>query len=88
MSEHRFDTSGPVRLAVKVATCNLNLVTTHGQGSTVNLDGPQKLLDGVTVDLTGDRLIIEHRRRARMSFFERWDGSLQIDVRIPHGSAV
>jgi DUF4097 and DUF4098 domain-containing protein YvlB len=88
MSEHRFDSPGPVRLAVKVATCNLNLVTIDGQQSTVALDGPQKLLDGVTVDLTGDRLIVDHRRKARMSFFERWDGSLHIDVRIPHGSSV
>jgi DUF4097 and DUF4098 domain-containing protein YvlB len=88
MSEHRFDTPGPLRLALKVASCNLNLVTVDGQASTVTLDGPQKLLDGVTVDLTGDRLIVEHRRRARMSFFERWDGSLKIDVRIPHGSTV
>jgi DUF4097 and DUF4098 domain-containing protein YvlB len=88
MSEHRFDTPRPVRLAVKVATCHLNLVTIDGSESTVTLDGPQKLIDGVTVDLSGDRLVVEHRRRARMSFYERWEGSLEIDVRIPHRSAV
>jgi DUF4097 and DUF4098 domain-containing protein YvlB len=88
MSEHRFETPRPVRLAVKVATCNLRLVTVDGAESTVVLDGPQKLIEGVTVDLTGDRLVIEHRRKVRMSFFERWEGSLDIDVRIPHRSAV
>jgi DUF4097 and DUF4098 domain-containing protein YvlB len=88
MSEQCFDTPRPIRLAVKVTAGEVSVVSVDGQESTVRLEGPQKLVEETAADLAGDRLRIEHRRKPRINFFDHWEGSLQIDVRVPHGSTV
>ena len=88
MSEQHFTTPQPVALDVKVAAGQLRIATVDGDQSTVTLVGSPKLLDATVVELVGGRLVVEQRRKALTSLFERWDGSLHVEVRVPHGSSV
>src|SRR6516162_517150 len=85
MSEQQFPTSGPVRLEVTVHRGQVEVEVVEAGESTVTVDGTRKLVEATTVELTGDRLVIELRRRG---LFDRLDGSLRIRARVPRGSRV
>jgi hypothetical protein len=84
----RFTTPQPVRLEIKVPGGEIDVETVDGDESTVTLDGSQKLVDATTVELLGDRLVVELRRKSKT--FTGWlrptDGSLHIQARVPHHS--
>jgi DUF4097 and DUF4098 domain-containing protein YvlB len=88
VQEQRFTTTAPVRLEVKVAIGEIDVATTDSCESTVTLEGSQRLVDGISVELAGDRLVVQHRQRLLSGWFERFDGSLRVHVQVPHGSAV
>jgi Putative adhesin len=88
MSDQRFTTPSPVRLQVAVAAGDLHVATVDGTESTVTLEGSQRLLDTIRVELSGERLVIEQRRKPRLGLFERLDDSLRVQARVPHGSRV
>jgi DUF4097 and DUF4098 domain-containing protein YvlB len=87
MSERRFDTPGPVRLEVKVASAEIDVATIDGTESTVLLEGAPKRVEETTVTLTGDRLAIGPQRKT-FNLFGRFDGPLHVQVRVPHRSRV
>jgi DUF4097 and DUF4098 domain-containing protein YvlB len=88
MSEQQFATPQPVRLEVRIAVGDVRVATVDGDKSTVTLEGSQKVADATRVEFTGDRLVIEQRRKSLVSFFERSDEPLHVQVGIPHRSRV
>jgi hypothetical protein len=88
MTEQQFDTPGPVKLEVTFAAGDVQIATVDGHDSTVTLEGSQRLLDATRVELIGDRLVIQQRRRSFTGLFDRIDNRWHVQARIPHGSRV
>jgi DUF4097 and DUF4098 domain-containing protein YvlB len=88
LSEQRFTTPGPVRLEVQVPAGDVDVTTTDSGESTVELEGPKKLLDATRVEQKGDRLLIAHTRKSLRSVFEHFGDPLRVRVRVPHRSSV
>jgi DUF4097 and DUF4098 domain-containing protein YvlB len=86
MSEQHFTTPAPVRLEIRVAAGTVRVESVDGDRSSVTLDGPEKFLDAVRVELIGDRLLVDRRRKSLTGIFERWDQPVQVTVLVPHGS--
>jgi DUF4097 and DUF4098 domain-containing protein YvlB len=86
MSEQTFQTPGPVRLEVRVPAGDLDVSTAEAGESRIVLSGSQKLIDSLSVDLVGDRLVVEQPRR--LGLFGRLGGELKVEARIPAGSRV
>jgi DUF4097 and DUF4098 domain-containing protein YvlB len=88
MPTQQFATPRPVRLEIRVAAGDLHVVTVDGDESTVTLEGSQKPLEVTTVELVGDRLLVEQRRKSFIGLFGRFAESLHVQVRVPHRSRV
>jgi DUF4097 and DUF4098 domain-containing protein YvlB len=88
MAEQRFSTTGPIRLEIKIAVGDIEVVTSDVPESTISVSGSQKLVDATSVELVGNRLVVEHQRKRFSGFYERFDGSLHIEARVPAGSRV
>jgi Putative adhesin len=88
MSVQRFSTPEPVRLEIDLPLGGVEVVTADEGESTVSLAGSQKLVDAMTVELVGDRLVVRLQRRRFGGLFERLDGSLYVLARVPSGSRV
>jgi putative adhesin len=88
MSTQQFTTPGPIRLDVTVAAGTLDVATVDGDESSVTIEGSQKAVDALHVELVGDRLVIEQRRKSLIGFLDRLDDSLHAHARVPQGSAV
>lgn len=88
MSEQRFPTPHPITLDVKLAKGDLRVASAEGDESTVTLDGSSNLLETVRVELVGERLVIEQRRKSMLGIFDRFDGHLRVSVSVPHYSQV
>jgi hypothetical protein len=54
----------------------------------VTLEGSQKLVDAIRVELIGDRLVIQQRRKSVIGFLERWEDPLHVRASIPAASSV
>jgi DUF4097 and DUF4098 domain-containing protein YvlB len=88
MTEQRFDTPRPVTLEVRFAGGRARVATTDGQESTVTIEGSHRALDATRVELIGDRLVIQQRRRGFSGVFDRVDHTLAIEAQVPAGSNV
>jgi putative adhesin len=88
MAEQRFATPRPVRLEVRVPVADVDVATVDGGESTVTLEGSPKLVDATKVELVGDRLVVEPRRKTFSSLFGRFDGSLHVRARVLHHARV
>lgn len=88
MLEHRFDTPRPVRLELKLAAGEVEVLSVPGEESSVTLDGPDKVVEEARVELVGDRLIVEERRKGLMGLFASIGEPLSVRVQVPHGSRV
>jgi len=88
MSEHRFDTPGPVRLELKLAAGDIRVVTVDGSESTVTLEGPARVVEDARVELIGDRLIVTEVRKGFMGIIAGMSEPLHVRVQIPHRSHV
>jgi hypothetical protein len=84
--EQRFDTPRPVRLEVRIPGGTVNVVSVDGAQSLVRLEGSEKLIEATTVELIGDRLVVEMRRKAFAGLFGGFEHSLRIDAQVPHHS--
>jgi len=87
MSVQRFPTPEPVRLEINLPLGGVEVVTADDGESTVSLAGSQRLVDATVVELIGDRLVVEQRRRFG-GLFDKLDGSLYVLVNVPHRSHV
>ena len=88
MNDQRFTTLEPVRLEINLPIGEIDIATTDPGESSVSLSGSQKLIDATTVELVGDRLVVQMQRRLFGGLFEKLEGSLYLLVRVPHGSSV
>ncbi|HET7049458.1 MAG TPA: DUF4097 family beta strand repeat-containing protein [Solirubrobacteraceae bacterium] len=88
MSTQQFTTPGPIRLEVTVAAGTLDVATVDGDESTVTIECSPKAVDTLHVELVGDRLVVEQRRKSLIGFFDRADESLRVLARVPQGSGV
>jgi DUF4097 and DUF4098 domain-containing protein YvlB len=88
MTEQQFSTPKPVRLELRLAAGDVRVSTVDGDRSTVSVEGSQRAVETVRVELVGDRLLVEQRRKSRFSFFGQFDGSLDVRVQVPDGSSV
>lgn len=86
--EQRFDTSGPVRLEVRIPSGEINVVTVDDAQSLVRLEGSEKLIEATTVELIGDRLVVEMRRKAFAGLFGQFEQPLRIEAHVPRHSDV
>jgi putative adhesin len=86
--EKQFTTPNPIAVQVRVASGEIQISTVDGDQSSVVFEGSQKLLDAVKVDLVGDRLVIDERRKSAFGFLRFFEDALRVDVRVPHGSRV
>jgi hypothetical protein len=88
MTEEHFTTPHPVRLEVKLDAGAVRVTTVDGDQSTVRLEGSPKLLDTTRVQLVGNRLLVEQRRKSRTGWLGRWHEPLHVQAEVPHGSHV
>jgi hypothetical protein len=88
MNEQHFTTPEPVKLEVKVGAGVVEVTTVDGDQSTVRLEGSPKVLDTARVQLVGDRLLVEQRRKSLTSWLGRWQEPLHVRAEVPHRSHV
>ncbi len=88
MTEQRFVTPGAVRLEIKVPVADVQILSVDEGESTVTIEGSQKLIDDTTVELVGDRLVVERHKKLLSGLRGRSEGSLRVHARVPHGSRV
>jgi DUF4097 and DUF4098 domain-containing protein YvlB len=87
MSEHQFPTPQPVELEIKVASGDFHVTSTEADESTVTIEGDGKLLDSITVELTGNRLTVEQHLRGLGGLFMS-NGSVTVTASVPDHSTV
>jgi DUF4097 and DUF4098 domain-containing protein YvlB len=87
VTEQQFDTPNPIRLAVRVASADIYVTTGQGTTSAVALEGSEQLIEATTVELRGDQLVIEQRRKSFRNWFA-FGEDLRVQVRVPDGSSV
>ncbi len=88
MTEQHFDTPGPVRLSIRIPAGEARVITGEAATSTVNLEGSPQLIEAMRVELHGDRLLIEQRRKSFRGWFNSSEDPIRVQVRVPDGSSV
>jgi DUF4097 and DUF4098 domain-containing protein YvlB len=88
MAEQHFTTPHAVRLHVKLGAGAVQVTTVDGDQSTVRLEGSPKLLDSTSMQLVGDRLLVEQRRKSLTGWLGRWQEPLHVHAEVPHRSHV
>ena len=91
MSEHRFDTPGPVELKVTIPAGEISVQTVDGDESVVTIDGSPKLVEQTTVEQRGDAIVVEfHGKHAGISIaignLSFGGGQLEVRATVPHSS--
>jgi DUF4097 and DUF4098 domain-containing protein YvlB len=91
MAVHTFHTPQPVELEVKVPAGDIEIETVDGDESTVIVEGSDKLVEQTTVELVGNRLVVELRKSAfgitiSIGDFSFGGSSLRVRARVPHAS--
>jgi DUF4097 and DUF4098 domain-containing protein YvlB len=93
MTEHRFQTPGPVELVVGIPTGDIDIETVEGDESLVSLDGDEKLIDLTEVRQEGRRIVVELKGKKAFGItisigdFSFGSGRLHVRVKVPHGSS-
>jgi hypothetical protein len=88
MPEKQFTTPDPIAVQVRVGSGEIRIATVEGDQSSVVFEGSQKLLEAMRVELIGDRLVIDERRKSPFGFRRFFNDALRVDVRVPPGSRV
>jgi hypothetical protein len=92
MAIHTFHTPQPVELEVKIPAGDIHVETVDGDESTVVVEGNEKLVEQTTVELVGNRLLVELRTRGSFGLviqigdFSYGRSGLDVRVRVPHAS--
>jgi DUF4097 and DUF4098 domain-containing protein YvlB len=92
MAVHTFHTPEPVALEVKIPAGDIHVETVDGDESSVVVEGNEKLVEQTTVELVGNRLLVELRTRGSFGLviqigdFSYGRAGLDIRVRVPHAS--
>jgi hypothetical protein len=90
--EHRFHTPQPVELDVKIPAGDIVVETVDGEESVVFVEGNEKLVEQLTVELQGNRLVVEFRGPKPLGITIEIGGwrigneKLRVQARIPHSS--
>ena len=92
MTEHRFQTPGPIELVVKIPTGDIDIETIEGDESLVSLDGDDKLVDLTEVrsgrrrisSSEGQEGVRDHDLDRRLQLRQR---ALRMRAQVPHGSS-
>src|SRR5260370_4952546 len=93
MTEHRFQTPGPIELVVRIPTGDIDIETIEGDESLVSLDGDDKLVDLTDVRQEGRRIIVELKGKKAFGItisigdFSFGSARLRVRARVPHGSS-
>jgi DUF4097 and DUF4098 domain-containing protein YvlB len=86
-----FQAQGPLRLVVRIPSGDVTVETAETAEATVTVEplnsAAEKVLDDVTIQLAGDRLLVEHGSGVRLGLILR-SPSFRVVVRAPHGSAL
>jgi hypothetical protein len=88
MREERFSTPQSIRLECSVTSGDITISTADDGESTVSLDGSPELVDAMSIELVGDRLVITEPRSSFLDLVTRHRDSLRVAARVPNGSAV
>src|SRR5581483_464702 len=88
MVEQRFPTPDPVRLELRIPVGEIDVVSVDAGESTVTLEGSNKVLEATRIELTGDRLVVAPQRKFSVGLFDRFEGSLRVQARVPHRSRI
>lgn len=88
MTEQQFDTPRPVRLEIKIPAGDIRVTTGTAEKSTVAIQAPQQLIDSTVVELRGDHLLIEQRRRGFRGWLAYSGGPPHVEVGVPDRSSV
>jgi DUF4097 and DUF4098 domain-containing protein YvlB len=92
MARYDFHTPEPVELDVRIPAGDVKIETVDGDESTVVVEGSDKLVEQTTVELVGNRLVVELRTKILSGItlsigdFSFGGSKLDIRVRIPHAS--
>lgn len=93
MPEHRFQTTEPVELEIKVPVGEIAVETIDGDESVVTVEGSEKILELTEVRQEGRRIVVELKGRKPFGITISigdlsWGngGRLHVRARVPHGS--
>ena len=92
MPEHRFHTPEPVELEVSIPSGDIEVETHDGEESIVWVEGTEKLVEATTVELQGNRLVVELRGKKPFGItieiggFSIGSEKLRVRAQVPHGS--
>jgi DUF4097 and DUF4098 domain-containing protein YvlB len=95
MAEHRFATPLPVELDVQVPVGDIQVETTDGDESFVNVTGHEKLVEQTEVRLDGNRLVVKLKGKkpfgitisiGDFNFVQHGTNGMKVVVRVPHSS--
>jgi len=86
--EQRFATPDPIRLEVRIPAGDIHICAGEEPEATVSADGPRELVDLMRVELVGDSLVVQLRRRSLMGLFGRFDSPLRVSATVPRHSRV
>jgi DUF4097 and DUF4098 domain-containing protein YvlB len=94
MLEHTFHTPLPLTLEVSIPSGDIDVETTHGEETSLTVDGDERLLEQVEVHQSGNRVSVSLRGKNKLGFALSFgsivfgDGDLRVRVRVPHGAGV
>jgi Putative adhesin len=94
MLEHTFNTPLPLTLEVSIPSGDIDVETTHGEETSVTVDGDERLLEQVEVHHSGNRVSVSLRGKNKLGFsfslgsIVFTDNDLRVRARVPHGAGV
>ncbi len=92
MRHETFDTPGPLRIRVESASGSIELETTDGAKTEVELDGPAEHVEEAQVELRergdGHELVVKTNPRSGFRLFRLNGKGIDVRIRAPHGATV
>jgi hypothetical protein len=93
MPDHRFQTTDPVELVIRVPSGDIDIETVDGDESLISLDGDEKLIEMTEVRQEGRRIVVELKGKKSFGvtisigdFSFGSSSSMRVRARVPHGS--
>ena len=91
MRHETFPVHGPLQLVVRIPSGDVTVETADTPEATVSLEplngAAEKALDDVTIEFSGDRLVVDHGSGVRLGLIMR-SPSFRVAIRAPHDSAL